>query len=548
MASPLPYGLLRQKHPDYREAEWEILDDLYEGGFRMAKNAERHIPRIVGETDVRYKDRLNSTAYLNYFGQIVDYFVAALFTQDFTLTPADNPKDPDSVGTLPDEGFYESFSDDCDMRGTRFPNLLRQVLTTALCKRCAYVCVDMPKPPEGVEAVSLYQEDLLGLRRSFVFQLPNEQLIDWLYDENGQLVWAILNRCSVKRLSPEETRGLIEEEFKIWRINDEGVATWEIYKIAYAKDRPPKDEVLVDCAEEGVSSFHRIPIIKLELPHGLCVGDKVAMVCREHFQRRSALNAAQNKSLVALPVARLGPEMTAAGQPLPSERAQDPYRGDDPIAKFQAQGFIVIGRDDAIQFAEPNGAAYHLVDKQIQQLKDEIFRVVQQMAASIGNDSGALRRSAESKKMDRFAEAIVLSALGQALRSFGVEVYETIADSRGENIVWQPHGLDHYSGDDRDALLSEAVQMDLIDIPSVTWLKAYKTSMAMKLMPNLPPEVQEQVRVEIEEGIHAETGLSTLLGQKDEKDLPIPPASASDVSMSDIDEGDEDDVNETDAA
>jgi len=540
LGQPLSYGILRQKSPDYRESEWELLDDLYFGGFRMRKNAERHIPRIVGETEPRYRDRIKSTSYLNYFGQIVDYFVAALFSQDFTLTPSAEASNPNTVGTLPDETFYQQFSDDCDMRGTRFANLLRKVLTTALCKRTAFVVVDMPVN-EGIEVVTRYEEEQLGLLRAYVFELPNEQIIDWLRDDTDQLIWAVLNRCSIKRLAPEERRGNVIEEFKIWRIGENGYAQWELYRIEYAESQTPKDDVMVECVAEGMTSFTRIPILKLEMPSGLCVGDKISMVAQEHYQRRSALNAAQNKSLVSLPVAKLGPEISSIDHALPSEKQQDPFRGDDPIGRFQAQGFIVVGKDDDITFAEPHGMAYQLIDKQIQELKDELFRVVQQMAASISNDAGSLRRSAESKKMDRFAESIVLSAMGQAVRTFGVEVYECVADARGEHVVWQPHGLDHYSGDDRDALLSEAVNMDLINIPSTTWQVAYKTNMAMKLMPNLAPEVQEQVRVEIEEGLHAKHEQDEM-AEKDESEngMPVPDASASDVSLPD-DEDDEDD-------
>lgn len=545
MPRELAYGLLSQRSPEYREAEWQLLDDLYVGGFRMAQNAKRHITRIYGETEERYRDRVASTAYLNYFGQIVDYFAASLFAQELTLTPAADAELEHTVGSVPDDDFFEAFADDCDLRGTRFTELLRHVLTTALCKRTAYVCVDMPE--RNVEAASRAEEEALGLTRAYAYDLENEQLVDWHHDDDGHLVWAIVHRCQVERASPESGRDEEVETFKVWRRSPEGVVSWELYECRHRQGDRPKNEELVALIAEGTTSFQRIPIIKLELPVGLCIGDKIALVAREHYQRRSALNAAQNKSLVSLPVARLGPEISAMGSALPSERQQDPFRADDPVGRFQAQGFIVLGKDDSIEFAEPKGTAYDLVDKQIDALKDELFRVVHLMAASVGNDSNTMRRSGESKKQDRYAETIVLRALGQLVKAFAVEVYEIMAEARGELVVWSAHGLDNFDFDDRADLMNEAVQMDLVSIPSPTWSRAYKTQMAFRLIPNLPPETQEQIRKEIAANLTSEVEMTALMrGDRSQPAIPTPPPSSSSALMSDEEDGEE--VDAADAA
>lgn len=537
----LAYGLLKQTNPDYRKAEWDTLDDLYHGGFRMAKHAGRHITRIYGETDERYRDRVQSTSYINYFGQIVDYFVASLFGQEMTVTPAADADNEQTAGGLPNDDFYEVFSDDCDLRGTRFVNLLRSVLTTALCKRTAWVCVDMP---EGAEPVaSLAEQEALGLLRAYCYEVPNEQIVDWQENDEGILQWAIVNRCKTARLAPEASRGETVEEFKIWRRGDDGVVSWELYRLSYLEAKPPAPDTEVPLVDEGTTSFARIPLLRFSLPPGLCVGEKIALVAREHYQRRSALNAAQNKSLVSLPVARLGPEMSAMGSDLPSDMQQNPYRGNDPIAQFMRQGFIVIGKDDQIEFAEPKGTAYDLVDKQIDQLKDELFRVAHLMAASVGNDSNTVRRSGESKKQDRYAETVVLQALGQIVKAFSIEVYETLAEARGEDVVWTAHGLETFDFDERTELVSEAIQMDQVNIPSQTWKRAYKTNMAFRLIPNLPPETQEQIRKEIALGVTAEVEMLSLLETNDEpssKASVPPPPSSSDVSLPDTEDDTDD--------
>ena len=129
----------------------------------------------------------------------------------------------------------------------------------------------------------------------------------------------------------------------------------------------------------------------------------------EHFQRRSSLIGSQNRSLCAIPWVALGSEVGAPHGALPSEAGQNPNRGKDPVGKFAQKGYLELGGEDKIGFAEPLGHCYELVDKQLNSLKDAMFSVTSQMAASItGSSSTALGRSGLSKQKDTEATAKVL--------------------------------------------------------------------------------------------------------------------------------------------
>jgi hypothetical protein len=279
-------------------------------------------------------------------------------------------------------------------------------------------------------------------------------------------------------------------------------AAWELFRTApYKPNQPPKDEDDVPRAGGGETTFRQIPVIELTIPAGLWVGNKLGVLAREHFQRRSALNAAENKSLFAVPYVKLGPEITAPGAAMPSEVQQNPNRGRDPRGEFNRKGYVVIGKDDDIGFAEPVGAAYELVDKQLEKLVDEMFRVVHQMASSVSATKQALARAAASKAEDRHATEIVLAAYGALVRDAAKRIYDCLAAARGENVVWTAHGLDKYELEDRDGILKEALSLDAIAIPSATFHKTYKTKIALALVGNCPPETQDVIREEIERGV-----------------------------------------------
>ncbi len=494
------YGTLRQRNPAYTGERWEELADLYVGGYPLVEKASRYMPKFVGESRERYRERLSAASYLAYMGQIADYFVASLFSQELTLTQAADAADPTTPGAPPsDDGFWEAFAHDADLRGTPLVKLLREVFATALVKGKGLVVVDLPSRAQAPP--NLAEEEESGAMRGYAFEAAPEELIDWEPDDHGGFAWAILHRQIVRRTTPIDSRDRIVEEFKVWTMNGEHAA-WELFRTApYKPNEQPKDEDDVPRAGGGTTTFRQIPIIELAVPAGLWVGNKLGVLAREHFQRRSALNAAENKSLFAVPYVKLGPEVTAPGSAMPSEVQQNPNRGRDPRGEFNRKGYVVLGKDDDIGFAEPVGAAYELVDKQLEKLVDEMFRVVHQMASSVSATKQALARAAASKAEDRHATEIVLAAYGALVRDLAKRVYDCLSAARGESVVWTAHGLDKYELEDRDGILKEALALDAISIPSATFQKTYKTKIALALVGNCPPETQDVIREEIEHGV-----------------------------------------------
>lgn len=523
----MKYRILAQTRPadaprdrGYDAKVWRELEDLYQGGYQILEHAKDYIPIQVGEQPERYQERLLLAAYIGYFGSIVDYYASALFGRQIAVVPAEVHHGE----ALPiDEEVYKLFSANADLKGATFAEVLKRAFVAGLVKGKGLIAVDFP-PRDGITVATRADEERLGLSRPYIYDVWPEELIDWEYDDEirrradlgrerrvewefGKFAWAVLRRCVRVRATPDEQRGDVAEEFKLWRRLANGVVAWQLYRTAPQKDgQKPRPDDEVPLVAEGSTSFVEIPLIEIRLPPNLWIGNVLGPLNLEHWRRRSTLLAGQQKSLYEIPVAYLGSEMTEMGEALPAERAQDPSRGDDPVKRFSRRGYLVMGEKDRLRFEGPSGKAFEVVDKQLSDLVDEMHRVSHRMAASISATSTALGRSGASKQSDLEATAIVLEALGAMVRDAAVRTYDVISDARGEEDVdWSAHGMDDFESNDRAAVLEEAMQLGALAIPSRTALIELQTRTALALLPGLAPETQAVIRQEIADGTPAES-------------------------------------------
>lgn len=511
----MKYALLKTTNPEYDLELYNEIEDLYEGGYKILDNAAKYLPRLAQESDPIYRDRLRSSSYLPYMGQIVDQLSAQLFSEELTITASPDAENDDTPGEVP-EGYYQQFMLNADRSGRSFADVMQGAAREAMKKGRAFVGVDFPRLDQAMRETiaTRADEENLGATDAYLYDVAPEEVTDWEYDDDGRLMWALVYRCFSRRRSLIESRDRIVEQYKYWYLTDSGTASWQIYEVEYAADGKdkPKDDDDIPLADEGDTTFPEIPLIEIRAPKGLWVGNKIGPLAREFYQRRSAFIASQAKSLVAIPVAQLGPEIEGAGGELPSDAQQNPYRGHDPVGQFRSKGFVVVGKDDKIGFAETAGTSFKIVQEELKDLREEMFRVVHMMAASVNNRQAAtVGRSGLSKQSDKEDTAIVLTAWGTLVRGLAERAMNLIARALGDSIVWHARGLDSYETVDRPEVLQEAISVDQVGIPSKTFKVAYKTALALKLAPGLPETDQEQIRQEISTGVDAEAEMQDVM-------------------------------------
>lgn len=521
------YAQLRRTHAEYDAALFAELEDLYEGGYQILSRASKYLPQLAGEPTPQYRDRCRAASFMPYMGQIVDQLTAWLFADGLTVQAASDAEDSTTPGEVPDPDFYSLFASDADLSGIGFSDVVRAIVPEALIKRRTLIGADFPAVDDATRAgiTTEADENDTGATRAYLYEVPLESAINWDRNADGTFRWLVINRVSQPQAGPLDSNETIVEEWKVWTMTADGTAHWDLYRLAYTEKTKPKPTTPVPLVDGGDTTFGAIPILEMELPKGLWVGNKIGPMVREHFQRRATLVAAENKSLFEVPVIQLGSEIGEAQGALPSATQQNPNRGQDPVGQFQARGFMPIGAGDKFEFVGPSGKAYEIVDKQLEGLKDEIFRVVHLMAASVSNNkSAALGRSGLAKQQDKHDTAIVLSAIASYVRRFAVRIYTLVSEARGEDVAWRTHGMDDFGEVDRQQLLAEAVQVDMVSIPSQTFKAGYKTRLAMQLDPDMSPETQAIVRDEIVEGVAHETDMRQMAAEAALSPEPEPDA------------------------
>lgn len=537
----MKFSLLKQRSPEYDDVLWRELDVLYEGGYKAMRRAGQYIHPLDGEKPQRYQDRLKLVSYIGYMAQIIDGFVSSLFAADLDITEAVDAADNGTPGKAPPvPEFWLDFSKNADMKSTPFSDVMKCIVREALLKRRAVLAVDLPAPK--AQPVSRADEIALGADRAYCFPVEICELVDWAKDDDGCFTWAIVYTERSDRTSPTASRATVTYGWKVWTLGPpngalvaEGealTAHWQLFELTVPLGwKEWDDELDIPMTGEGKTSFDRIPLMEFELPHGLWAGNFLGPMAREHWSRRSQLVGSEGRNMVAIPFIEAG-------------STDDDGLGTDAIdpktqLAMRQKGILTVPNGGTLGFAEPEGKAYAIVDSQLGQLKDEMFRVAHQMAMSTDNSSSTMRRSGASKQQDKKDMATVLESLSGLVKSFAVQVYECIAQARGErDVVWTARGLDRYVDADRTDLLAEAVALDAIAIPSQTFKAEYKTRTALALVPNLPAATQDIIRAEIIKGVESEVEMGDILrdrlleepdqddtGNADDKEGAAPPAA-----------------------
>jgi len=452
-------------------------------------------PPHLAERPIVWEERCRRAYVIPYAGEIIDMITSALFSSDLQMT-AEPEADP----------WYKDWSKDVSPPGGQKQTLQRflkeQITTALLCKR-AWTLVDLPTINDDVADAlaadalikvpvgSLIEQERLGRLDAYACALDPECVWDWEVDRDGRLLWVIVHYQSARRDGIEGDRDTITEQWMYYTSS-----SWERYELTYHKNTPPIDMTEVPKVDAGGHSFKRVPVIPLELTDGLWAMGKIESIAVAHFNKRNALSWAQYKSLF--------PVMTHfAGPPdVTNPISEDPDR---ILNQTIGQGHVVqLANLDRLEFIGPPTAAFATAAADLNTLRDEMHRVVHQMALSVDNSAAALQRSAESKQVDQSASYVVLREFGKIVREHAIELHEVVQVGRGDPkaVMWGAAGMDSYSDASVDAMVTQAQSMELISIPSASFQRAFKFQLAKRVLgDSVEEDVLDEIRDELEENI-----------------------------------------------
>ncbi len=477
------YKFLKQRHPEYCAEYWAKCRAFYRGGQCLLGNASllsEVFPKHRNETQSIYELRKSMSFYMNYAGEIIDELIAKLNSDPLRL----EAKKPNP--------FYTKFLNNCAPAGAepkRYGDLVMDLLNTAMQCKTAWVLVDMP--PADRDVTSLAEQENLGMLDAWAVEIQPESVVDWEVDEHGVLEWALVCYKSNKRKGIGGDRKIITEKYTYYTRR-----TWTKWEISYPEGTPPKDEKIIQMSGMGEHKFKEVPLKRLSLTDGLWAMGKLESLAKEHFNKRNALSWAEFKAL--LPVLYEfhdnSPEVMAFGG-----EGGDIDRG---FNQPRSVGHVQIrnANDSVMWVAPPDGPFAHSLAS-CDSVRDEMHRVVHQMARSASNNSISSRQSGEAKAMNENPTNIVLEAFGDLLREFAINLLGLVQAGRGDGkIEWLATGLSNFQSRTLRALLEQEAILDTsVEIPSPLFKTMRKFQIAKKILGDAAREEElESVQTEIE--------------------------------------------------
>lgn len=461
----MKYSALNTRNPNCDLQLFRKYQSLYEGGKLFKENIREFLtPNQMDPPDV-YQLRIKEASYRSYIGPIVDSFASHLFSAPYAIR---TDRDFKSVG----DEFYSQFKEDVDLCGTDLTSFIKSKFIESLVKGTSYWLAE--SPDDGGEKALDRQEWLdRGLDRIKLCAIPTDCVLDWECDDYGDYVWINLHYKEVKRVSPDQNRDLITETWKIF--NQETV---DVYRIIYSKKNPPKPEDIIPKVESYQHGFNKVPLVKLCLPEGLWLLNRAADAQIEHFRLSTALGWSLRKAAYAIGIFKL--------------------KENSPIVNGAGQG-IIIGIDEDFSFAEPKGTSFSILQNEIKNQKDEIYRIAVQMAQSVDNNSAALGRSGESKNADNASTEIILHAYADIVKEAIEKTFELISDARGDvDLHFSIEGMNKFHLQDAQILVDTAKTAKELAINSPTLYQELNYRVAESLLPwDTSQEVKDKIREEI---------------------------------------------------
>jgi len=451
---------INREHPEYAALKhvWPKYRDLYVGGEQFIKNADRYLVARQKEPADVYSERLSRAFYENYLGSIIDWYAATLFRREPMLAY----EGPDE----PARGFFNTFAEDCDRRGSTLSDFFRRQLIEALVGGKSYIVVEFPKA--DAMAANRAEEEAMGRSRAYLCEYGAGSVINWQRDQQGDFDWLVMRSERLVDDGAEWTKA------KRWIYYDrENYRVFEEIERKGEKTRP----VQVDEGLHGLAKLGRAPVFEFSVGDGMWLMNKAASLQLEHFNKSNALSWALTMGLFAMPVVYSDKEWK------------------------QAMGesyYLQLGKDDRFGWTEPEGHVYEIALRNIDRLKEEIYRVCYLMSQAGGSLSKNSMTTGYSKERDYLVTQEVLRGFGDRVKDTLKQVLKAIATAREDEIAIDVAGLDEFDIGDFTSELDDAERMLRLGIESKTLRAQVQKKLAMKYLCDARQEVKDRIALEIE--------------------------------------------------
>jgi len=506
---------LTVRHPDRIrwEPKWSDYRMLYRGGDDMLRAAgqlvntristtlqtqvmnaltpqafsglrsRRFLWQLEGEPDPVYYHLWNRAFYINYMAAIIDYFRHWLFSEDPIIRPRDGQDVPD---------WWRPFYENANGSGKSFCDFVRDVfLDVLICRRAGWLIgrnTDVAAQGNGTDDESV-----------ILTPYPAEQIYDWEKESTGELLWVVLATREMYRQFPGERVQVTTYTY----VDRESWKTWEVTRgDTYRQNGDNQQEGshgyyeddAVHVIGEGTHGLGKVPFVMLEIPEGLWIADKLAAPCTDLFNKQNRLTNAQLLGCIVQMWIKTDDDSKSSLTV-----------GEGYITKLRPGNKDIGIEAEDFGWKSPDIGPLEFIAKQIQEMRDEVYRIVHQMALAVDSKSiGAIARSGASKIEDRKASEIILAAYGGYVTEAMLRTVHLLADVYGEDIEFELDGYRKFNTSSLDEEIQIAALAQSMNFKSRTAKEELELKVINRLLDFASEATKETIEKETRDGYEQE--------------------------------------------
>lgn len=467
-------ALVERRHPEYVEnvGHWEFMEDTYEGGREWFKD---NIFRYIKEGDTEFADRLTRAYRFNHSREVVDLLNKYLFKQVIQRNETDAPE------------CVKAFWKKATRNGLGIKDFSRQVSKkTSTFGRVAIV-IDNTAGSTAGPVISKADEKKAGVR-TYAYIVGPKQLLDYAFDEEGDLEWALIEECTRDDADPMESSGEEVVRWRLWTKQD-----WKLFEEVKQGRRK-----VIKLVEERSHGLGIVPVVLADniiTDEEYCAPaliDDIAYLDRavgNYLSNLDAIIQDQTFSQLAMP-------------------AQNVLPGEDNYTKLTEMGtkriFLYDGESNTQPFyLSPDPKQAQMILAVINKIINEIYHTVglagertkQDNALGIDNSSGV------AKAYDFERVNALLAAKADSLEVIENKIVRIVAKWNSEEGKLDKDLVSYPDNFDTRGLYDEfdiAARLMLIDAPE-TVRQEQMRAVLDKLFPQLGKALRAKMEAELKE-------------------------------------------------
>ncbi|MDE9494512.1 phage portal protein [Xenorhabdus bovienii] len=198
--------LVSRRHPEYEAklSHWNFLAATYTGGRKWF---EENIFRYYKEGDQDFKERLERAYRFNHTREVVNLINKYIFRENISREREDAP---DAVVNFWDRATREQMTID---------ELMSAIdIQTSVFGR-VWVVVDSTMKGDDEQVTSVADEKKANAR-AYAYWLPPQQMLDFAYDDDGNLLWVLTHELVRDDKDPFTSSGKQQNRYRLWTQSD----------------------------------------------------------------------------------------------------------------------------------------------------------------------------------------------------------------------------------------------------------------------------------------------------------------------------------------